>query len=67
MFKDPVKFELNKTEMKNLNKFVNKMLKTYRQEGSYVFTFYPTGIGYVVEAKRLESGETQDITDYDCW
>jgi hypothetical protein len=65
---EPIKFQLNAIEMKNFQDFKDEMLLKYREEGDYKFSFTPTGgIGYSVEVTRLESKDTKDITDYDCW
>jgi hypothetical protein len=64
---EPIKFQLNATEMKNFKDFKDEMLLKYREEGDYKFSFTPTGIGVAIEVTRLESKDTKDITDYDCW
>lgn len=60
-------FTLTDVEQKNLQAFKDKMLLKYRREGSYEFIFTPTGVGYAVTARRKESKDECNITDYESW
>lgn len=60
-------FELNSIEQSNLDKYIKRLKKKYKDYGSITYLFYPTAIGIVVKVRSTVDKTKVDITDYTCW
>lgn len=66
-------FEISGIELERIEEFKKKHIETCTKKqnltlGEYwTYSFIPTGLGKCIEIKCNLCGETEDVTDIDCW
>lgn len=65
-----IKFNLTRTEKVRLTRLINEYKRKYKKNPKVEYSFYPTGIGDVVNvvfARKVNKKYIHDITDYGSW